>query len=215
MNCSFSHFRVGFKRETRKFPLGMDTYTCRTFISYSQSDLFCIAYLRNDVFTVSSVCCLILYLWHGKFGLLQGNWKSLVCCTCINKLPSPDFLTSCCISLNSAAYFSYSHINAAGKYSPWQKMKCSAELTEFMHKANISERIFTFWPSAVKYTEFWFWRQRILHFQKKVLTFDKKCTYFPKARFSFPPKESPLFSVWNVSAELNCLMRKSFAAWIK
>ncbi len=60
-------------------------------LSWSQSELFCIAYFHNYVFAVSSVYGLILYLWHGTFVLLQGNWESIACCTFINKLKSPDF----------------------------------------------------------------------------------------------------------------------------
>lgn len=158
-----------------------------------------------------------LFVFSSQYQIWTASRKLKVSCMLyLNKqAPITWFLTSCCISLLHSIFLWKSHINAAGKYSPWQNMKCSAEFTEFMHEANISERIFTCWPSAVKYTEFWFWRPRILLFQKEVWTFDKKCTHFPKALLSFPPKEPPLFSVWNVSAELNCLLRKLFAAWIK
>lgn len=53
------------------------------------------------------------------------------------------------------------------KYSPLPNMKCSAEFTEFMHGANISERSFTCWSSAVKYTEFWFLEEEDFYTLKK------------------------------------------------
>lgn len=118
------------------------------------------------------------------------------------------FLTHCCISLNSAAYFSGRAILMLQEnILPGKTWNAVLSSRNSCMKQTFLKGFLLAGRQQWNILNFWFKKK------KKVWTFDKKCTHFPKALswaycFLSPQNNllSSFFSAWKLSAEFNSVV---------